>query len=84
MDTEQDLIARWVERNPHRPGIAEARVVGYGVPVWALAGYLLMVEGDAERVAGDYDLPRDAVAAALAYYRRHQAVIDARIAANAE
>lgn len=83
MDDEQGLIARWIEQNPHRPGVGEARVIGYCVPVWALVGYRLMVDGDAERVADDYDLPQEAVTAALAYYRRHRAVIDARIAANA-
>lgn len=83
MGDEQELIARWIEQDPYRPGLGEARVIGYGVPVWALVGYRLMVEGDADRVAQDYDLPREAVVAALAYYRRHRAVIDARIAANA-
>ncbi|MCC6625833.1 MAG: hypothetical protein IT340_00400 [Chloroflexi bacterium] len=39
--------------------------------------------GDADQTAADYDVPRAAVAAALAYYRQHQAVIDARITLNA-
>ncbi len=51
--------------------------------MWALIGYLGMVDGNADQVALDYVLPREAVEAALAYYRRHQAVIEARIAANA-
>jgi len=34
-------------------------------------------------VADDYALPYSAVQAALAYYRQHKSVIDARIAANA-
>lgn len=83
MNSDHELVARWIEQNPDRPGLGEARVVGYGVPVWALVGYRLMVDGDADRIADDYDLPREAVVAALAYYRRHRAVIDARIAANA-
>jgi hypothetical protein len=33
--------------------------------------------------AQDYGIPRAAVDAALAYYRRHQAALDTRIAANA-
>ena len=80
---EQELIDRLIEQNPHRPGLSEAWIAAYGVPVWALIGYLGMVDGNADQVALDYDLPREAVEAALAYYRRHQAVIEARIAANA-
>ena len=45
-------------------------------------GYLEAVENDVARVADDYEVPREAVEAALAYYRRHREVIDARIAAN--
>jgi uncharacterized protein (DUF433 family) len=81
--TDQELIEKYIEPNPHRPGIAEARVVGYGVSVWALVGYLEAVHGDVARVANDYRLPREAVEAALAYYRRHKNLIDARLEANA-
>jgi uncharacterized protein (DUF433 family) len=79
---EQALIAQYVEPNPHRPGSAEARLRGYGVSVWALVGYLEAVHGDVARVAADYDLPCEAVDAALAYYRRHRDAIDARRALN--
>jgi len=81
---DDDLIARYIEPNPHRPGLDEARLVGWGVAVWALVGYLTAVGGDIAQVAEDYDLPREAVEAALAYYRRHKDLIDARIAANTE
>jgi uncharacterized protein (DUF433 family) len=76
------LIARYIEENPAKPGPADARLIGYGVPVWALIGYLPAVGHRARNVAADYDLPPEAVEAALAYYKRHRAVIDARIAAN--
>ncbi|MGH2584285.1 MAG: DUF433 domain-containing protein [Dehalococcoidia bacterium] len=79
---QEDLIARYIEENPAKPGPADARLVGYGVPVWALIGYLPAVGNRARQVAADYDLPLEAVEAALAFYGRHQAVIDARIAAN--
>ena len=36
-------------------------------------------DNDATRAAADYDIPREAVEAAIAYYRRHQDVIDARL-----
>jgi uncharacterized protein (DUF433 family) len=77
------LIAAHIEQHPRRPGLDEARLIGFCVPVWALVGYSFAVNGDIERIAADYDVPVDAVAAALAYYRRHRALIDARLAANA-
>lgn len=81
--TEEQLIARYIEPNPHKGGLAEARLVDYGIAVWALIAYWQGVQGDAAQVANDYDIPREAVEAALAYYRRHQNVIEARLAANA-
>jgi len=84
MTSDEALVARYVEENPYRPGAANVRLVSpYGVPVWALVGYLSVVENDPVRVAEDYELPLEAVEAALAYYRQHKTAIDARIAANA-
>ncbi len=80
---EYELIERWIEQSPRGPDPAEARLVEFGIPVWALVGYLEAVENDVARVADDYEVPREAVEAALAYYRWHREVIDARIAANA-
>jgi uncharacterized protein (DUF433 family) len=53
------------------------------VPIWAIVGHWRAVDEDGARVAQSYRIPREAVEAALAYYRRHAAVIDARLAANA-
>ncbi len=75
-------IAEYIQLNPHVPGIAEARLKGYGVAVWALIGHLPAVKGDLAALAGDYGVPLEAVEAAVAYYRRYRALIDARIAAN--
>ena len=80
--TERNLVARWIEPNPHRPGVEDAILVGYGVSVWALIGYLSLVEHDIARVAADYEIPQEAVEAALAYSQEHKAAIDARLAAN--
>src|SRR5262245_52949968 len=55
------LIERYVEPNPHHPGPADVRLREYCVPVWALIGYWKAAEGDVERVAADYRLPREAV-----------------------
>ena len=82
MQTET-LVERYVEANPHRPGPADVRLRELCVPVWALVDYWRAADEDLQRVAADYHLAEEAVEAALAYYERHQAVIDARIAANA-
>lgn len=80
---EDALIREYVEENPYHPGPADVRLRWAAVPVWALVNYWRAAEGDPERVARDYHLSAEAVQAALAYYRRHEAVIAARIAANA-
>ncbi len=79
---DEGLITQYIELNPHRRGLAEAQLKESGVPVWALVGYLRGVRGDVARVAADYEIPLEGVEAALAYYRRHRAIIDERIAAN--
>uniref|UniRef100_A0A7C3APJ3 DUF433 domain-containing protein n=1 Tax=Thermorudis sp. TaxID=1969470 RepID=A0A7C3APJ3_9BACT len=75
-------IERWIEPDPYRPGAQDARVREYGVAVWALIGHLQAVGGNLQRVAADYELPLEAVQAAVAYYQHHREVISARIAAN--
>ena len=82
MDDEQ-IIRRYIDEDPDHPNPTEARVAGYGVPVWALIGYLRAVEGDPVRTAQDYGLPEAVVEAAAAYYRRHRQAIDARLIENA-
>lgn len=81
--TTQELIARWIEPDPRRPGPAEARLRDAKVAVWAIIGYLQMVGEDRRRAAAAYDIPLEAVEAAVAYYREHRAAVDARLAANA-
>jgi uncharacterized protein (DUF433 family) len=80
---DDTLIDRWIEPNPHKLRTDEAWLRDSAVPVWAIVGYLEAVKGDVAQVAADYDVPREAVEGALAYYRRHKTLIDARIAANA-
>jgi uncharacterized protein (DUF433 family) len=76
------LIEKWLAPDPYRGGAAEVRLRKYGVHVWALIGHLQGVDGDLAQVAKDYDVPLEAVRAAVAYYGRHSAVIDDRLAAN--
>ena len=79
---EQELIARHIEPNPHRSGPHEARLKEYGVSVWALVGYWKGTNGDVAEVAEAYDVPSEAVEAALAHYRRYKELIDARLLLN--
>ncbi len=77
-----DLIATYIDTNPYRPGIADAIIREHGVSVWALVGAITLAGATAEEVVENYEVPREAVDAALAYYQRYRPVIDARIAAN--
>lgn len=78
----QQLIARWIEPHPWKGSAAEARLKESGISVWAIIGQLWAEGRDALRVAEDYEIPLEAVEAALAYYDQHRAVIDDRLAAN--
>lgn len=70
--------------DPHRPGIQRARLVAYGVPVWALIGYMADVDDESEiaRTAHDYHLPIEAVRAAVTFYREHTCQIDTLLDTN--
>lgn len=81
--TDDELIERYIEPNPHKPWASEARLIDYGVPVWALIGYLNGVDGDVDNTAKAYHVPKEAVQAAIAFYGRHRCVIDARLEENA-
>lgn len=37
---DEDLIARWIEANPHKPGPADVRIRGHAVSVWAIVGQI--------------------------------------------
>lgn len=75
-------FARYIEENPYKPGVANARLVEFGMAIWAFAGPLEADGNDPERVANDYELSREQVEAAIAYYQHHRDVIDDRRAAN--
>jgi uncharacterized protein (DUF433 family) len=77
----EELIAKHIALDYRGP--AEARLADHGVRVWAVIGALRANAGDISAAAADYDLPPEAMAAALAYYDRHRAVIDARLTLNA-
>ena len=82
MTTADALITKYIELNPDRPGLDQARLKESAVAIWALIGYLRGADGDIDRVAADYEVPREAVQAAIAYYEQHRALLDHRIAVN--
>jgi uncharacterized protein (DUF433 family) len=82
-DVGEELLARYIEILPNRPDPGDARLSGYGYPVWIVIDALAAVGYDLEQVAREYELPEDAVRAALLFYRRHQAAVDARARENA-
>lgn len=78
----EESFARYIEENPFKPGIANARLVESGMAIWAFAGALEAAENDSARIGRDYELSAEQVAAAIAYYQRYKHVIDDRRAAN--
>jgi uncharacterized protein (DUF433 family) len=80
--SDEELIATYLEPSSRRRGLAETWLKESTVPVWALIGHLPAVDYDITRLADEYDISLAEAEAALAFYERHKAVIDARIAAN--
>lgn len=77
--TDDELIEKYVEPHPSKPGPARWRLVEeeHGVPVWVLIAVLAEDGSNAAQVAHDYDISMEALAAAVAYYRRNKKYIDA-------
>jgi len=75
-----------IEPHPHKRGVSESLLVfdDVAIPVWALAGYYQVVSVNLDRLAADYDIPREAAGVAIAFYEQHRAEIDDRIAQNDE
>jgi uncharacterized protein (DUF433 family) len=75
---QEALLNRYIRFDPAEPGVDQARVAPADVPVWVVVAQLEGANGDAVQVAEDYELPREAVEAAMIFYRRNRAAIDAR------
>ena len=76
------LIAQYIEPDAHGRSVEEANVRDAGYAVWAIVGDLLPPGRTAEVVAREYRVPVAAVEAVWAYYLRHRAAIDRRLAGN--
>ncbi len=81
--TETDkLIAQYIGPHPSDSGIDEYWLKEPGIPVWAIIGSMKANHNDADDVAALYHICRAEVEAAWAFYLRHRAVIDNRLAKN--
>lgn len=76
------LIARHIGPHPANPGLEEYWLPEPGVPVWAIIGAYMAEQGNVDEVAAAYQLSREQVEAAVAYYQRHRPLIDNRLAQN--
>ena len=74
--TEDELIARYIEPNPDKIGRAYFRLVESGTPMWRFVAELELAHGETARIAEDYGLSPEQIAAALAFYRRYKVIID--------
>jgi uncharacterized protein (DUF433 family) len=77
-------MRKWLKDNPHRISPYDVVVMPQFISVWVLISSVQGSHGDVCQVAEDYEIPVDAVRAALAYYLRFPEVIEARIDANEE
>ena len=71
----------YIERDPWKPGRANAVIAVTGVAVWAIIAYWQGV-GDRDTVGSDYELTPAQLQAAFDYYEQNRAAIDARIEEN--
>lgn len=81
---EQQLIDAYIDSDTDRyhGGRADARLRRSGVSVWAIVAYLPVYQHDLDQVAEHFGITHDEVEAALAYYERNKAYIDARLVLN--
>ncbi len=74
---EAELIARYIHPHPHKSGRAYARVRDTDQSVGAMIRHL-QEDGDISGTAAAYGVPEEAIWAAIAFYRRNRAILDAR------
>ena len=76
------LLKHHIELNPQRPAAYEARTSEDGIPIWVLVSSVDVAGGDIQSVADAYEIPCEAVEAALLYFLRYLDEITARIQGN--
>lgn len=77
------LISRHVVLPDNSRDPTDARVMPAGYSVWILIDALNAAGGKLDAAAEEYAIDVEVMRAAVAYYSRHRAVIDAKIIVNA-
>ena len=79
-----DLISRYIEPHPDpvKSGHAWYRLRERGVPVYAIIGSLTPAYDNTDDVAAAFGVSREAIDAAIAFYRRFKADLNCRLAAS--
>ena len=77
MVSTADKIEQYID-DIERPGRAALKA---GPSVWFVISTFRLCEGDLQATAHEFDVPVEAIEA-VAYYKRHKALIDARIEMN--
>lgn len=80
--TDDQLIEKYIWLPEGTTWPAEALLKGHWQHIWALIGVIEGTGRGAEGIAEEYGIPLEAAEAAMAYYRRHQGVIDYKLASN--
>jgi hypothetical protein len=82
--SDQELITTHIDLDYERypGGRADARLRSSGVSVWAIVAMSRIYSGDLARTAEHFELSRDEMDGAMAYYRANKAYVDARVLLN--
>ncbi len=75
-ETDDELIARYLEPNPYKLGKANYRLLESGMAMWVFAGRLEAANHDLAQIAWEYEISPAQIDAALAFYEQHRAAID--------
>ena len=83
-ETDDELIARYLEPNPYKPGKAYYRLVESGTPIWVFIGRVEAANGNLAEVADEHEISPAQIDAALAFYERYKEIVDDKRLSNRE
>jgi hypothetical protein len=73
------IVDAMIEQDPNKPGRHNARYKEYGTHVSTILGVLQRTHGDIAETAREWQMPEEAVWAAIRYYERHKELFDAYV-----